>query len=289
MSFAFIVILFLIVSSAYRLGLRVFAKKYPHTAHLSSALTILLGAIPLTLVYAIYYGGLTFDLPLFIWLQMAITAALFALGSLVIYKANEVIDAAQTAVLGNFQTVFVVALSAIFLSEQLSSIQLVGMGILLISATLVSVDKLTRKSLQFDRKSWYVVAGSAFFACAQIIENHLLHVSSVATYMVMAWVFMVVFLLIFGFNKIKTQSKVISKRYIIEAFLLGIPLAGLGITFTLGVVATGSTSLMMSAMSYRAVTMFILGWLILRERHKTPQKLAGSLLATLGLYLVLVV
>jgi len=288
MNFGLIVILFLLVSTLYRLGLRIFAKKYPDTAHLSMALTITLSTIPLSFVYAIYYGGFTLNLPVIIWLQMIIAGALFALGNVAIFKANELIDAAQTAVLGNFQTVFVVMLSAIFLSERLSHVQLIGMAVLLVSATIVSVDKFTKRSLQFDHNSWYVVAGSAYFASAQIIENHLLYNMSVATYLVVVWVFIVLFLFIFGYKKIRIQSKVLSKRYLVESFLLGIPLAGLGVTFVLGIIATGSTSLMMGAMSYRAVTMFVLAWILLKERQKTLQKLIGSALATVGLYLVLV-
>jgi transporter family protein len=278
------IFLHLIFSAGFALVQRSVSRQFTTHAKVAVAFIYGLFVTPLGVAYGLLNYDISFNFSLLTWIFLFIAGVIFALANITAYRSNAHIDAAQFAILTNLIAVFTVIIAAIFLSERMTLTQLLGVAILVSAAGLVSVRKTTKRTFQISSWSILAILSALFAAMGLTFEKHLLGQMNVGTYMIIGWGFQTLAMVVLAAKEWHTL-KDFNKRGIAKLSSLGVLRFLQGVTF---VTATSQANigLLTSIVSYKSVLIFAGGIIILREKNHIIIRLFGSVLATIGLFLV---
>lgn len=284
MSWQIAILLNLFFAAGFGLVQRSVSKQFISHSRVAPAFMYAVFVSPIGIIYGLLNYHISFSFPLFIWIFLVIAGILFGIANVAAYRSNAHIDAAQFAVLNNLLGVFTVIIAAIFLSERMSSVQLVGVTIVIAAAALVSVNRTTKRTFKISRWSLLAIASALIAAMAISFEKYLLGHMNVGTYMIIGWGFQTIAMVAIATGKWHTL-KDFDKIGLIKLSSLGIFRALQGITFVVAI-SQANVGLLTSITSYSAVLIFIGGLIFLGEKTHIIIRLFGSVLATIGLLLI---
>ena len=283
MSWQIAITLHLIFTAIFALVQRNISRKFQSHARVGTAFFYPIVSA-MGIVYGVLNYDISFDFSLQTWLFLAANGFIFALSFISAFKANSHVDAAQFAILQSTRAIFTVIIASILLGEQLSALQLLGVLILVVSAGLVAVRRTTARTFNISTWSWLAVFSAFTLALATTNEKYFLGEMNVGTYMVIGWGFQTLAVVLLASGRWHTL-KDFGPSGIKQLVYLGI-LRGLqGITFVVAL-SQADISLIAGIMSYQTVLIFIGGIIFLHEREHLYRRLAGSIIATIGLLLL---
>lgn len=223
--------------------------------------------------------------------QFAVVGSAFAMTSILTYKMLVYLDAAVGSLLSTISTLFTIIGAALFLHEDLTAIQAVGSGLLLISITYGILATRSKPTKAVHRNlvkgGAYAIAAAVFFAIAAITEKWLLGRVSVGDYLAFGW----------GWEAFAAVAAVLllqpkSLKILLQApvagwtVILGLLRAISGLCFVLAQIRSNNVALVTVISNFRLIIVVALGFWLLKERQKIAQKLIATAASTASLAVI---
>jgi drug/metabolite transporter (DMT)-like permease len=218
---------------------------------------------------------------------LALTINAFGMGLYFVYALhlNRKVEAVNYTVITNMYTPVTVLLGVFVLSNPLSGMQFVAMGLLILGATLVTAKRFNRNALSFDRYSIYLLIASLGLGVGLAAERACLNYMSPSMYMVIGYGLQIT---IIAISSVKYWHKIpaIKRAEWWNISKLGVTRACWNIGFLGSVAISGNVSLIATVTSFRVPLIFIASLFFLRERGHLKRKFVGVVIATVGLLLI---
>lgn len=276
--------LFFVCSTTGNLLRRTFSKKTEHDAGLISFMVHTAIILPLSLVWALFQKTpLLIFTPSFIVYSFLAGVAGTAF-SILAFKSQKTVDAAQFAVISNLSTPLVAVLSALSLRESLNISQAAGM-VLIMGGVSVVTGIGTSGSRAAKKHIWFAVAGAVMTSFAIILERFAIRLTSIAAYFVIGFSMQAITMAFLARKKVRVIHKIPASDLRVIT-LMGVARFGSTVMFLVAVKNSNNVSLVSAASGFRTVVICTGSYLFLGERERLWQKLLGSCIATAGLFLM---
>jgi len=228
------------------------------------------------------------------WLWAIISGMAFGFGLWTFYKAIKEGEATHiTPFNGAIIIVTTFVLSALFLAEQLNSVQLAGMIILVFACFLLTFEKSLKHKGFHLGFLWAIVSG-LFFATSHVTAKYLYELYPFLTGFVWskATIGLVGLLVIFfpsvrhSFKRRKTKkSKTVAKRHAVVIVIINKILSVGSVILVQWAIALGSATLVMALAGVQYVLMFVIAYLFSKflrkffQEYFTKREIAVQLVA----------
>lgn len=246
------------------------------------------GLLLLPLIGKVNFNEFTADLNMYL-----ASASLFVMALYFMYKAMTHLESAVASVLGTSSALFVVILASFFYGEHLSSVQLLGIAILVPCIWYVlTLARKGKKMIDFKDQSWvrgfvFMMCSSLFLAFAHILEKDILNRSSLGTYIAYGWLLQLglawLLYLLFG----RHAKKIFKSNIVIRSSLqLGALRAATGYFFISALVKSNNVSLVTVIANFRIILVAVLAGWLLNERQFYYKKLAAAAVSVIALSII---
>lgn len=286
MSWQIAIALHLLSSTCFALVYRGFAKGNPDKALLSTALMYLFTVSPAGIVYALFSGDVSFSFPGYLYIYLLIGGVLFTFSNYFAFRANSHIDAAQFSIIGNLRVVTTISVSSLVLGETLTGGQFMGVALLLGAAVYIASLKFNRKTFRLDRYTLMAVLSALLLGLAISNEKFLLGKMSFATYLIVGWGFQTLMMSLFAVNHMHRAVTMIKSREFRVVLWLGAFRTIAGFTLVYALVDSDNSSLVSGFTAYKTALVVVGSYLVLKETDHIRTQVAGTVLATIGLMLL---
>lgn len=286
MSWQLGVALHLLLSTAFALLQRSFAKKYSGNAVLSTALMYIFVVSPLGIGGALLIGDISFDISWQAWGLLGVAGTLFALANIAAFDANTHVDAGQFNIIGNLRAFTTIVASSVLLNETLDPQQWLGIAIIVGSAVLIASTRFNPETRRIDRHTLIAIASAVLFGLAFTNEKWLLDNMTFSTYLIIGWGLQTIAMSMLAAKYVSSVHKTVSLDYAKWLGAMGAirTLAGFALVFALK--ESGNSSLVASIISYKTALVVVGAYFILKEHDHAAQKFGGAVMATVGLWLL---
>lgn len=280
--------LYFIANTTARLLVRVFSKNTklnPYAANL-------LLQIP-TYTGMLIFGIVTLQDSIFAGVTSEIMLLMVLLGVAQVYFnkvtliAQKHVETAPYMVLRQVSVPVSVLLSTIFLGETLDAKQIAGMFVIMSGTYLVASNGGKIKIKHFSRHELMTISYGVFLAFYTIFTRYVQIKTSLSTVLIIGGLLEVIPSFV---TTHKVSSKIslekLNQKEVLLACLIGLFSAMHIVTFWMAVNYTQNIALVSSVSSFRIVTIFVGSYLLLNEKSDFKLKLAGTLVALVGLLLI---
>ncbi len=278
--------IYLLLSTTFALVYRNFAKQHPGQALLSSALMYVLTVTPFGILWALYSGNISFGFPIHLWFFLVLGGVFFALANIIAFVANSKVDAAQFSILSNFRVIITIVISSIVLQETLSLKQLIGVALLLSAAVIITSLKLNRKTLHIDRFTLLAILSAIFKGTGISNEKFLLDNMTFSTYLIVGWGFHTLAMIVIAGKHMRAAKAMLTSKSSWQLILLGLLRTFAGFALVYALPESDNSSLISGITSYKTALVVIGSYFLLREKEHIVIQIAGTILATTGLLLL---
>ncbi len=286
--FIFLMVLYFIANTVARLLIRVFSKNTklnPYAANLLLQIPTYLGmlAFGLASLQGSIFAGITPG----IFLLMTVLGIVIVYFNNLTLIAQKHVETAPYMVLRQISVPVSVLLSTIFLSEVLNAKQIAGMIVILSGTYLVASNGGKLKIKHFSRHELTVILYGIFLAFYSIVTRYLQIETSLSAILIIGGLLEIIpnaAATIKVSSRIHVQEIKLTEVYL--ACLIGLFSAVHIVTFWLAVNYTQNIALVSSISSFRIATIFIGSYLLLKEKGDFKLKLAGTIVALVGLLLI---
>ncbi len=266
------------------LSQRVMMKDHKGNSFSFSILFQTLGAI-LIAIFGFLFQDMNYPTPFPMIQNFVLMAILYGLGSALMFKAFEDIEASEFTILFSLSTVFSIVGATIFLGEGLLAPQVLGVALILLGVILVSY-----KSFKFKLKKGEIFTLIAAFCFGLAIVNDR-YILSTSDFNLFPFLTLGYFLPVIPMALIKpkaiTEMKIFLKINVLAKILI---FTGLyivhSISFYLALDRSGNTSQISSVSKVSTILTVLLAIILLRERDNLVRKVIGVILAFGGLLLL---
>ena len=279
--------IYLLLSTTFALVYRHFAQQHPGQALLSSALMYLLTVTPFGIFWALYSGDISFSFPVHLWFFLLLGGVFFALANIIAFIANSQVDAAQFSLLSNFKLITTILISSLVLQERLSFQQLIGVTLVLSAAVILISGKLTRKTVHFDRFTWLAVLSAIFMGSGISNEKFLLDNLTFSTYLIVGWGFHTLAMIVIAGKQMTRAKALLTRKSSWQLVGLGLLKTFGGFALVYALSESDNSSLISGITSYKTALVVMGSYFLLREKEHILIKIAGTILATTGLLLLI--
>jgi hypothetical protein len=277
-----------VFASIFALQSRRLAVKYPQ-AYFQIMVGVFVALYGVFLAYALFHvSEISYMAALQHAPQLLLTGVGFAGHAVLTFLTFRYVDAAVGTLFTVLNLVAIVVVSSITLNETLTPTQILGSFILLTAILIVLLIHLPKKK----RHNWHIglalaIASSFFMGAAVASEKYLLDAIGLPTYAVfgVACDLLCVLLLAFVFGR-KYFVLYRNPRFAKDIVLAGVSRAGVGFFFVLALVAADNASLVGATGGLKIVLTAVLAGIILRETQYMPRKLVASLIAFVGVWIM---
>ncbi len=197
------------------------------------------------------------------------------------YTAQRHTEAGVTSLLGNSTIPASILLSSIFLHERLGLHQMAGTLLLLIAAVMVSRQHRVSK-WRFDKYFWLNVIAGLSLAFTLTAERSLIRENGLAAGTIISWGAQVLCLGIAAYLA-KTRSQYDAADTAVTGGIRFVQ----QMSWVIFVVIIANLSVGSALATLSTITVFIAAAIFLNEREFLKQKIIGSLIATVGLLLMI--
>ena len=217
------------------------------------------------------------------WWNLILMMILYGFGSAFYYNAFEHIEASKVAIISAAATIFSILSSVILLNDTLIPIQYLGGFIVLIGIVVTNIKK---SKFQFGKGELFCLIGAACFGAETANDKLMMGSFGVNFYLVLAYFIpMVMLLLVYPKDRKELPSTL--KAFGVKNILIYTVMFALqGILFFVGLNLASSTSMVIFVSLAGRVLTVVLSILILKEHTNLWQKILGTAIVVLGLYVL---
>lgn len=275
---------YFIASSGSSIQRRYLAKKRDHEMDpksqiafaFSTVLFVTIGGLFLIFLEAPYFAGNPIKIA-----TLAILSGLFGLGFFIYsYKSVRHVDAGVSTLVSNIYTPVSIALAIIFLKEGLTSTQIIGTILLLISMVIVS-KKHRIGRFKFDKYFLMVLFSGLCLGFLLVCERAMQKTTGFTMGTILSWSTQCLFL---GIATLVYKSKHTYTNK--EVIITGVFKFLQSSSWVVLLFFVGNLSLVSSVTTFKVVIMFIAGAIFLGEKDDIGRKILGSIIAVIGLLLM---
>lgn len=240
---------------------------------------------PIAVTIALLSGNLHVTFSPLLLVLLLTQALLIGLFNTAPFRLNKHIDATQYIIINNIYTPIVVAIGVFMLHETFTAKQFVGTLLLVIGAIMVAIKNVRSKAWKLDRYSWELILLSIFFGIGLAAEKASLGQMSLYAYFIIGWGMQIAVTGWFARKELHLIPKISTPEWM-ELTKLGLVRCGqvFGYIFSLSI--SNNIPLIASVTSFRIPLVFIASYFLLKERDHLPRKVAGVVIATIGLLLL---
>ncbi len=240
----------------------------------------------IAILFFIYVAFTGFNLPPLRPLipYLFLMSLLYALANFFGFKGLKTIEVSESSILWSSKAVWTMLTAAIFLREQVDLVRIIGMLLVLAGITVVS---WKGKEWKLNKGHLFVLAGAFFSGLSFTNDAFLLNHFEAPSYSAIAFLFPALLLLAIRPKSISKFRLFLDKkrlfRMVIASFLLGVGTLGVYYSYQRG----GDASQIMPISQSSVILVVILAFIFLKERNRFTQKVIGSLLAFIGIWLLM--
>jgi uncharacterized membrane protein len=245
-----------------------------------------------TIIYQFLLGALVFPFALsqgFVWPPLAsmwpyflFSALLYALGSVLFFKAIKLIEASEMIVLGGAGALVTMLCAYLFLGERLVLWQYLGAGLILAAIMLIATQG---KKISFSRGAWFAMLATSLFSIAVVSDVLIIRVYDAISFAAMMSILpgiALLFLFPRSVRALPRAIKTINKNLLLYALLYSV-----GVVTFYGALGMGA---MLSQVSVVVRANIILTVLLaaafLNERSHLWRKIFAAILCMAGVMLI---
>jgi len=241
----------------------------------------------IAILFFIYVAFIGFKLPPLKPLipYLLLMSLLYALANFFVFKGLKTIELSENSILWSSKAIWTMLTAAIFLKEQVDLVRIIGMLLILAGITVVS---WKGKKWKLNRGHLFALAGAFFLGVSFTNDAFLLNHFEVPSYSAIAFLFPALLLLAIKPKSIGKFRLFLNKkrlfRMIIASFLFGVGTLGIYYSYQRG----GDASQIVPISQSSVILIVILAFIFLKERNRFAQKVIGSLLAFIGIWLLVI-
>lgn len=218
--------------------------------------------------------------PYALFLLTLVSGVCGASAIITIYIAQKHVAAGVSSLIANINTPIAIILGSVFLHEGLTLPQILGTILLLFAMVIVSKKHRIGK-FKFDKYFILVVAGGILLGFALTAERSLMNITGFTAGTLLSWWSQCA---VMGVATFVTRSK---HTYSWNDILITGALRFLqSLSWVIVLFVVGNLSVVSSVTTFKVVIIFITAAIFLREREDLPGKIAGSVVAVVGLLLM---
>ncbi|HEV3245085.1 MAG TPA: DMT family transporter [Candidatus Paceibacterota bacterium] len=206
---------------------------------------------------------------------------------LVAFSANKHVDVGIFSVINNLSPIVTLAIALPFLHENPSTLQLVGIGLLIFSGALAASSKLRQKSGSTWQGIWLCLLTALILGFATAYEKFMLNRIDFGAYLVYGWGAQIVWSTIIAWSDLKKIPAMFSKTSATRSILIiwGVSSALRSCSFILALKVT-SASILSATTDFLSILVVLVAYFYLKEREHMLIKWSAAAIGVLGLLLV---
>lgn len=236
------------------------------------------------LIYTVVTGTLE-PLPLSeVWVNFVAMTVLYSLGNVALFKAFKEAEASEVTIIFVSSTLWSVVSAVILLGERLTSVNGVGIGLILAGVATVNY---TRSRWQLNRGHVLALAAAVLYGVAFTNDAYILNqYRSVAAYMVPAFFLPGIVSLVYSPKSVRRlpyfgQMKVLRNLIVCALFY-----AASALTIFTAYKMGGKAAVISPIQQTSVVFTVVLGYWWLKERERLWKKIVGTVLVFAGVVLL---
>lgn len=280
------VVVDIFLETAIALYLRRTAKQTTLSPIISTAITYVLGVLPIAVGYALLQREQISipTPPATLWIACA--SICFVIANILIFRVYTKLDASLYTTINTSKYIVILVVASLIIGDKLTAQQMAGAVVILFSSAAISY--IFGRSKQAKAPSHYIAL--AFFASfivalAQLSERMALGLVSSTTYILLGWGLQALLLGAFAAKSILRlrPSKVQERPLVIIGLMRGI--AGVCIVYALA--TTQNISLIAPLAAAKVVTIALASFVLLGERSHLAARIGAAVTALIGVLLII--
>lgn len=234
------------------------------------------------LILALFTGGLDFADVFRIIPNLVIMTFLIGPFYLFIFRSLALIDASEFIVILATRPLFTILASTVFLGEGLTAKQFLGVVLILVSITIVTMDHF---KIHFGKGEFFAILAAAAVGFANTNDRIVLQSFPLVPYLLLSAILPMVFLTMMEYRSVPKIKEFLKPKKFLKTLLMAFFQFAMIITF-LGALKVGQNSSQIASMGeLNIILTVLLSVILLKERKNLVRKLAGAGLSFIGLIL----
>ncbi|MEI6144748.1 MAG: DMT family transporter [Candidatus Berkelbacteria bacterium] len=240
-------------------------------------------SVSLLVGFALIIRGFDFEnlfilIPGFIFMML-----IYAVGNLLRYGSLKKVDISRYTILFQLNVIVSVVASYIFLKEQLSFFQIVGIMLIFAGALIVLWKK---KILKLHKGDWLAISSAIVYGIAFVNDALIVRTFDPLTFVFLAFLGPGLVLAII-FPKKLIQIKSLVSKEVRYGFFMASILSAISAVTLYSAYKIGRNAAQLSSLNQiSAVLIVILGILLLKEKDKLYRNIIGIIISTIGVLLL---
>ncbi len=240
-------------------------------------------SVSLLVGFALIIRGFDFEnlfilIPDFIFMML-----IYAVGNLLRYGSLKKVDISRYTILFQLNVIVSVVASYIFLKEQLSFFQIVGIMLIFAGALIVLWKK---KILKLHKGDWLAISSAIVYGIAFVNDALIVRTFDPLTFVFLAFLGPGLVLAII-FPKKLIQIKSLVSKEVRYGFFMASILSAISAVTLYSAYKIGRNAAQLSSLNQiSAVLIVILGILLLKEKDKLYRNIIGIIISTIGVLLL---
>ncbi|MBX9704983.1 MAG: EamA family transporter [Gammaproteobacteria bacterium] len=213
-------------------------------------------------------------------------SAVYPIINLLIYRANKTLDAGHFALLGNMAPVVSIVLAVLILHETMTTEQVIGAVIVLISAIVATFKKLNKTTLNFSTGVKVALVGIFLAGIGTVFEVWMLGRIDFGAYLVYGWGAQTLWMLVFGWKDLRNISKLKDRQFAMPVLSYALINALRSALFVAALFVSASASIISAALGVVPVLVVIAAYVFLKERGFIVRRMIAGALGLVGLTII---
>lgn len=241
---------------------------------------------PVGLVVAIFTQP-DLNIGWFNFAMLLVGSSLFPIVNILAFRANKHIDSGLYSILNNLTPIVTIAAASLLLSEGLNGQQLVGAVIIIGSAVLVTLPRLSRRSVSRPAGLMFAVASVTILGLAIVFERWMLTRMDFGSYLVFGWGAQALWMTVLTWSSWKHFPGILKakkQRYQIIGYGFAHTFKGLAFVSALSI--SGNASVVSAFVSFMAVLVVLAAYFVLKEKEWLWLKITLAVVGAVGLIIL---
>ncbi len=236
------------------------------------------------IIYGIFFG---FNFPNLISLipNLLLLGFLYGVGNILVFNGLKKVEASEVNILSGFQILTVTSLGFILLHEEFNIGRVLGILLIFLGSLVVLNNNF---KIKFSKHHLLIIIGMIFFGLATINDAYMINnFDSIPSFMLLSFIFPIIPVLIYKPSEISHLNIYFRSKIFIVIFITSLSLAFGGIAYYLSYKSGGDISQISPITQFSLIIAEIIAILFLNERSNLRNKMIGSILAFVGILLLI--
>jgi drug/metabolite transporter (DMT)-like permease len=285
MAWQLLLIIYLFLSTATYLSRRQLAYSFAKDNKVVNAFSFVTAVYPIGLLVAAFtmpdlaIGWANFFL-------LLIGGAIFPISYVLAYRANKEVDAGFYTILNTLAPVVSITIASLWLSETLNGIELLGVGIILLATTLVTLPQVGKHLVKNRRALACAFAAVILIGVGIVYERYMLTRMDFGAYLVYGWGAQTLWIVALAWGERQRLKDLKQRKMRGPLISYSLSLALRGLCFVSALNLSGNASHVVAFASFLPIVVVLAAYFVLDEKDHLGLKLACGALGFAGLLLL---